>query len=67
MMIDRRLIAAASVLLCLTACGQSGPLVLPDEAETVIPRPTPTPAPADTNDSGRTSERSSAQPAPGDR
>ncbi|TJY58780.1 hypothetical protein E4T66_14345 [Sinimarinibacterium sp. CAU 1509] len=67
-MIDRRLIAA-SLLLCLTACGQSGALVLPDEDEAVIPAPAPTPAPTPVPaaDSSITPERSDAQTAPTDR
>ncbi len=63
-MIDRRLIAA-SLLLCLTACGQSGLLVLPDEEETVMPTPSPTPTPAP--DTSIPPERSDAQTAPTNR
>jgi predicted small lipoprotein YifL len=61
-MIDRRLIAA-SLLLCLTACGQAGPLVLPDEADEVVPTPTPAPKP----DSDSNPELQDVQTAPVDR
>lgn len=37
---------AALVALGLTACGQTGPLYLPDAGGEVVTRPAPTPAPA---------------------
>jgi predicted small lipoprotein YifL len=37
---------AALVLLGLAACGQKGPLYLPDKAATVVTHPAASPAPA---------------------
>lgn len=46
-----KVFAAAAALLLLGACGQKGPLYLPDEGGEVIVRPAPaastTPAPED--------------------
>ena len=35
----------AALLVTLTACGQKGPLYLPDQARDVVTRPAQTPAP----------------------
>jgi predicted small lipoprotein YifL len=48
-MADARLVPAVfavSLLGSLAACGQKGPLYLPDQAREVVTRPTQTPAPA---------------------
>jgi predicted small lipoprotein YifL len=58
---------AASLLGSLAACGQKGPLYLPDQAREVVTRPTQTPAPdAQAPNSPQTvdSPEGSANPAP---
>jgi hypothetical protein len=44
----RRLLAALSVLLLLTACGDDTPTVTPEDSPSPTPTPTATPTPADT-------------------
>lgn len=41
-----RAVFAAALLGSLAACGQKGPLYLPDQASEVVTRPVQTPAPA---------------------
>ena len=56
----------ASVLV-LSACGQKGPLYLPEPAGNVIVRPTQTPAPQDSakaEDADKAKDRKPAEPPP---
>jgi predicted small lipoprotein YifL len=42
----KNVLIATALIVLLSACGQKGPLYLPDENGTVVTRPTQTPTPA---------------------
>lgn len=50
--------------LLLSACGQKGPLYLPEPAGNVIVRPTQTPPPPATEDADKAKERTPGEPPP---
>ncbi len=56
--------AALIAALLLSACGQKGPLYLPEPAGNVIVRPTQTPPPPATEDTGKAKERKPGEPPP---
>jgi len=57
------LAGAATAALLLAACGQKGPLYLPDEATGIVTRPTQTP-PAPQGDAPNTPQTIDTPPAP---
>ncbi|MGE0580716.1 MAG: lipoprotein [Steroidobacteraceae bacterium] len=51
-----------AALLLLSACGQKGPLYLPEPAGNVVVRPSQTPPPPAAEDAGKTKEKKPGEP-----
>jgi predicted small lipoprotein YifL len=56
------LLSATALVVLLSACGQKGPLYLPDAEGTVVTRPTQTAAPQPTSPAPAQSPNQSASP-----
>jgi len=56
--------ALLACVLALTACGQKGPLYLPERTGEIVTRPTQTPAPADDSQSPNTPRTIDSPPGP---
>ena len=60
---SERLLIAALAVACLAACGQTGPLYLPESQGEVVTRPTQTP-PEDAGGSASSPQSVDSPPAP---
>jgi predicted small lipoprotein YifL len=55
---------AALILSALSACGQTGPLYLPDAPSDVVTRPAPTPPPVENTQAPNSPQTPDSSPAP---